>query len=164
MYSIEKEEGYPLAIFDSYMAMLSGSVDSNQYRRLYVNGGGGIIDIIGDGDLACALFVSSILMHFRLMQGGMHTTVDWTIKDLALDSGWYEIDTVVPGSVIVWAEKICTDGMNHRHIGFFMGDDKAISNDAKKRTPQLHHYTFGEQEGKPLRKIEALYFHRDLEK
>lgn len=163
MHSIEKEEGHPLAVFDSYMAMLWGSVDSNQYRRAYVDVGGRRIDVIGDGDLACALYVSALLSLFRLMQGGIHTTVTGTIEDL-VDSGWYEDKALQPGSVIIWAEKLCTDGLQHRHIGFFMGDDLAISNDARKRSPQVHHYTYGEQVGRPVRVIEAIYFHKALKK
>ena len=164
MHSILEEEGHPVAILDSLLAMIRQSVGSYQYRTLFVRTSGQkAVDVIGDGDLACALYVSALLSLFRLMHGGIHTTVAWTIKDL-MDSGWYEDNALQPGSVIIWAEKLCTDGLHHRHIGFFMGDDLAISNDPRNRSPQVHHYTYGEQDGQPVRVIEAIYFHEALKK
>lgn len=163
MHSILQEEGRPLALLTSYMAMIRNSVGSHQYRKLFVEDSDREVDVIGNGDLACAFFVSALLSFFNLTKGGGHTTVDMTIADL-LDSGGYEITKLCPGSIIVWARKLCTDGVQHRHIGFFIGDDQAISNDAKKRSPQRHHYTYGERFGHPVRKIEAIYFHPLLEK
>lgn len=164
MHSILEEEGRPLALLPSYLEMIRSSVGSHQYRMLFVKDAyGNAVDVIGDGDLACAFYVSSILSLFNLIKGGVHTTVDMTIADL-LDSGWYEVPKLHPGSVIVWAKKLCTDGIQHRHIGFYVDRNQGISNDAEQHSPQSHHYTYGDQGGRPTRRIEALYFHPLLEK
>ncbi len=84
MKTIHKEEGYPLAFFKTYFAMIQGSVGSNQYRHLYVQTVIGPRDVIENGDLACAYFVSSILTLFRLTKGRVHTTVNETIRDLEM--------------------------------------------------------------------------------
>ena len=49
------------------------------------------------------------------------------------------------------------DDEEHKHIGFYDGNNEAISNDSKSGTPQKHHWTYGEKDGKPVRKIIAVY-------
>ncbi len=162
MYSILQEEGRPLALLPSYLSMIRSSVGSWQYRTLFVEDLHGAVDVIDNGDLACAFFVSSLLSLFSLIKGGVHTTVDVTVADLH-KSGWYESGHLRAGSVIVWAKKLCTDGIQHRHIGFYLDHELAVSNDPKRRSPQAHHYTYGERDDQPIRKIEAVYFHPSLE-
>jgi hypothetical protein len=155
MYSIYTEEGHQLALLDTYLAMILGSVGSAQYRRLFVQKPEGAHDVIGDGDLACAYFVSSILTLCGLIRGGVHTTVDMTVHDL-LVSGWVE-GTVQEGAVLIWAPKLCTDGTCHRHIGFSVGREMAVSNDAARGYPAVHHNTYEES-----RVIEAVYIHKKI--
>jgi hypothetical protein len=156
MRTIRTEEGYPLALRDTYLAMIRGSVGSNQYRKLYIKRPDGICDVIGDGDLACAYFISSILTLCRLLKGGVHTTVTSTINDLVA-SGWKEAQDFKEGSVVVWGPKLCTDGLLHRHIGFYIGEEKAVSNVARVRKPAIHHITYND-----TREIEKIYFHDKL--
>lgn len=157
MKSILSEEGYPLALMPTYLAWIEGSVGSRQYRKCFVDRRSGPFDVIGDGDLACALYVSAILKLFNLTQGGVHTTVTETVLDLT-DSGCPQIDDVRPGAIIVWGKKLCTDGLHHRHIGFSLGGDRAVSTCPKVRTPIEHHFTYGEVDGRPVRPIEAIFF------
>lgn len=161
MKTILKEEGFPLALFESYLALINGSIGSHLFRVLYVRTPRGPHDVINNGDLACAYYVSSILTLCNLTQGGVHTTVTETILDLE-HSGWRNIITPKPGAVVVWESKLCDDGAYHRHIGFVTSPKKAISNRPNQRHPASHHLTFGLKTSPSFRKIEALYFHDDL--
>lgn len=162
MKTIHKEEGYPLAFFETYLAMIFGSVESNQYRHLYVRTRSGPEDVIGNGDLACAYFVSSILTLFRLTKGRVHTTVNETIRDLEM-SGWKKIPSPRPGCIVVWGKKLRRRGPGHRHIGFFVGDDSVVSNNAALGSPKLHLLFERDDLGRPIRKVESYYSHPRLE-
>lgn len=115
-------------------------------------------DILHNGSVSCAYFVSNILKQFNL------TTV-WRanvpkVMDDLLDKWWTSIDPHTPAQDIpVWSilvrewsygetyEKI------HRHIGFYIWDETAISNNSVHFTwladawlvPVEHHYTYNGQ-------------------
>lgn len=162
MKTILREEGFPLALFPTYMAMIRGSVHSEQYHRLFVDTPDGPKDVIGNGDLACAYFVSAILVLCELTQGGVHTTVTETLADLVA-SGWYPIEVPREGCIVVWGEKLCTDGVRHRHIGFCTGVDEAISSRPKDGGLRRHPLIETDVSGQVVRPIESLYSHSRLE-
>ncbi len=159
MKSVPKEEGHPLALLDTYLAMIEGSTGSALFRKLFVHRHDGTHDVIGNGDLACAFFVSSILTLCRLTRGGVHTTVDETLRDME-KSGWKEISKPEPGAVVVWGvKKSDTDGLMHRHIGFCTSETLAVSTSAKRRSPQLHHINGLTTEDGSERPVVAFYMH-----
>lgn len=161
---LEEERGRPLALRETYLAMIRGSVGSNQYRHLFVKEQNGRLDdVIGDGDLACAYFFSSILTLCHLLKKGPHVNVTETITDM-LASGWKQTDKLEIGAAIVWGKKLCTDGIYHRHIGFYLNRQTAVSNCSKAKTPVRHHRTFGFEKWSeaPVRPIEAIFFHDAL--
>lgn len=104
------------------------------YRNYYVNG----IDILKDGRLSCAKFVSEILFKFGMI-ASPHATVLSTIKDL-ISSGWVfsKISSITSGDIIVWEK----NQAGHFHIGFYVGNKEAISNDRDKRFPIKHSYDY----------------------
>ncbi len=166
MKSVSLEEGWPLATLPTLLAMVKNSVGSNQYLSLYIdmtqNAAVKYFDVIETGRFACAFYASSILTLVNLMNDGVHTTVAETEKDL-LQSGWYPIAAPMPGAVIVWADKMASDGKPHLHIGFYLGDDMAVSTDGKTGTVTKHHMTYGTKgDGSPAREIKAVYFHDKL--
>lgn len=162
MYTIVVEEGATLALLPSYLAMIEASIGSRQYQRLYVEKGEVNIDVIDDGSFACAFFVSSVLTLFNLTKGGVHTTVTQTERDL-IESDWCLIESPEPGCVVIWKEKLCSDGVLHRHIGFALDETRAVSTDPVMRTPQSHHLTYGcHKDNTPFRSIVALYLHPKL--
>lgn len=131
-----------------------------------MQGSNGPTYVIMNGDLACAYFVSSILTLCDLTKGGVHTTVDETVLDIEA-SDWRKISEVKPGAIIVWSAKLSTDGLKHRHIGFALANNMAISNISEKRVPGIHHITYGEEgtstyQNSTYRAIESIYFHPDL--
>lgn len=152
-----------LEIFLSYTKAIENSIGSNLFRNLYFRIEGEVIDVLDDGDLSCAIYVTTILYIFGLIKE-RHTTVVATIDDI-LRSGWYEIKDARKGSLILWGYKKKDDGTQgkHKHVGFFINDDIAISNDSSTRVVTKHHPTFGTfSNGKAKREILAYYWNDKL--
>lgn len=162
MQTILKEEGYPLALLESYMAMVEGSVGSAQWRHLYVRREEDALDVIDDGDLACAYYVSSILHTFNLIDGGVHTTVVEIEHDL-LQSGWSLVEEPCPGAIVFWGEKMGDDGRVHRHLGICTSDCMAVHHDAKTKSPKREPIWSLVDHSGNQRPVEKFYFHPLLE-
>ncbi len=153
---MSKEVKPILMIKDSYPTLIKNSVGANFWRNLYLKINGGQQDILQDGELSCAFFVSSVLLTLGLIKE-IHTTVKGALADMKI-TGWQEIKKLKLGSVLVWEEKF-----GHRHLGFFMGSQIAISNRSSLRKPGRHHITFGvKKDGSPRRKIIKILWHKKL--
>jgi hypothetical protein len=139
----------------SLLAIVENSVkggDNYLFRNLYADGDGKEIDILENGSNSCAAFVSWILLALELIEKP-HATVTSAEKDL-LNSGWKEISELKKGAILVWEQQ-----NGHRHIGFYVGDNKAISNDSQgSGFPWLHDVTYNSS-----RKIEKILWHSDLD-
>jgi len=146
--------------FKTYIDAIQKSVGSNLFQTVFANVEGKRKDITSGGRYSCATHVSSILLWFGLLKE-RHTGVDGLLIDM-IDSGWYEIDKPKVGCVLRW-ENLSKNESENEHVGFFVGQEKAISNNAESRIPEKHHYTFGEEKGGPARKIEAIYWHPKLD-
>ncbi len=152
-----------LALLPSYLAAIRNSVGSNLFRNEYYLIEGKIIDVLDDGDLSCAVFVTAILYLFDLI-GERHTTVKQTLLDLKA-SGWYEIKEPKAGAIIHWGFKKKDDGTQgkHHHVGFYIDSESAISNDSDTRVVVKHHPTYGTFEsGETRRDILAYYWNDKL--
>jgi len=66
-----------------------------------------------------------------------------------------EIKKPKKGSVLVWEKAQFEDDGLHGHIGFYIGNKKAISNDYKTGCPAEHNYQF--------RKIESIWWHSKID-
>ncbi len=163
MQTILTEEGAPVAYLETLLAMIEGSIGSNQYLRLFVYDSEKRTtrDVIENGRFPCAFFASAMLKVLSLIQKDTHTMVTHTIEDL-IGSGWYQIDQFRRGAVIVWGPKVASDGNPHKHIGFYVGENMAVSTDGVTGVPTKHHVTYGIEDGLPVRTIEALFFHEKL--
>lgn len=160
----DQEQTKPaLDLFASYMAAVENSVGSNLFRNLYFKIKGESIDVLEDGDLSCAVFVTSLLYLFDLIEE-KHTTVNGTIEDIE-KFGWYKITEPKKGAIILWGFKKKDDGTQgkHRHVGFYIDEETAISNDSDSRVVWKHHPTYGTfPNGETKRDIQALYWHDKL--
>jgi hypothetical protein len=143
-------------IFETYLAVIKNSVGSNLFKNFYAEINGEKTDITKNGELSCAFYTSSILALFKLIKE-IHTTVDSTVKDLKM-SKWESIKTPKIGSVVVWEKINFGKSGIHKHIGFYIGDKKAISNSSQKGYPIEHHFTF-----RAKRKIETFLWHLALD-
>jgi len=134
--------------YQNYLAMIKASQGSKIFRRLYVLENGKKKDILKNGRFSCAYYVSSILKIFDLISKP-HATINGTTKDM-LKNGWRITKTLKQGNVLVWEEK-----SDHQHLGFCLGNNKAISNSHKKGVPALHHFTYNNK-----RKIIQILTHK----
>lgn len=155
MNNLTEEKPVPI-LKDNYLAMVEGSVGSEAFRHFYAIIGGEKRDITKKGRLSCAYFVSSILKIFNLISG-LHLTVTGTVKDLKR-SGWIMIgqSRAPRGAVIVW-ESVKDQNESHRHIGFCLGRNLAVSNDSKTGKIAKHHLTFQNK-----RRIESIWQHKAI--
>ena len=149
---------------ETYLAVIENSVSSKTWQHLYAIINGQKTDIMRNGDLSCAFFVSSILTQFNLIEK-IHGTVAGTIFDLE-KSGWQKLKkiptAIKPGSVLVWEAKIGKTGESHKHIGFYLGNDQTVSNSSKTGQIAKHHFTFGSKTGQPMRAIESVWVNKKL--
>jgi len=139
-------------LLDSHLALIKNSVGSRMFRTLIARVNGKRQDILRKGDLSCAFFASSVLAIPRLIRSA-HLTVDGTIKDMR-QHGWRRIRRVRLGAVLVWEKQ-----NGHKHIGFYVGNRRAVSTSSTKRIVHRHHWTF---DGK--RKIIGMYWHKKFSK
>ncbi len=153
-----------LDVFHSYIAAIEGSLGARLFRREFYIIDGECVDVLQDGDLSCATFVTSVLYLFNLITR-RHTTVNGTVDDL-MASGWYEIQKPKQGAIILWGFKKKDDGTQgkHRHVGFYIDTETAISNSSEARVPVRHHPTYGAfPGGEPQRDVLAYYWHPKLD-
>ncbi len=96
------------------------------------------LDYLNKGRLACAMFVSSVLFDFGLI-AEKHAIVRVVVHNLRL-FGWKKVglEDVEPGDIIIWEK----NKSGHYHIGFYVGDNSAISNSWKERVPVKHDIEF----------------------
>jgi hypothetical protein len=152
-----------LALLPSYLAAIKHSVGTELFRSLYFHIDSQVVDVLDDGDLSCAHYLSSMMYMFGLIPE-RHTTVKSTIEDMQV-AGWHRIPEPRPGAVIHWDFKKKDDGTQgaHHHLGFYIDAETAISNSSDTRIIVAHHPTYGSFEnGEPRRDILAFYWHDSL--
>lgn len=150
-------------LLKNYLAMIGNSLGAKMFRNYFLEINGQEKDILEDGRLSCAVFVSSILILCGLIEGpprGPHSVVKSLIKNLE-DSGWKKIRQPRPGAVVIW-EPMKIGERTNDHAGFFWEKDEAISNRIEMFAPVKHHWTYGTKNGQPVRKVTAVYWHSKL--
>jgi hypothetical protein len=144
-----------ILFYQTYLSVIRNSVQSHLFRDLYALVNGRTKNITKKGQLSCAFFVSSILKIFGLIDE-LCPTVHGLMKNLE-KSGWRRVEKPRPGAIIIWQAEKFSDGSVHKHSGFYLGKNMAISNSFKERCPIIHHLTFNKK-----RKIEAIYWNFKL--
>jgi len=143
--------------YDSYIKMIKNSVGTKMFRNLYLEIDNKKIDATKNGNFSCAFFVSNILLIWGLISNG-HANVLNTIKDMK-KNGWKKIskDKIRPGDVIVWDKRVSSDGLEHYHNGFYIGNKKAISHNDTKKSPIIHNWKTYINGNGQKKKIIAVY-------
>jgi len=134
-----------LPLKKNYLKLIENSVGSKMFRDCFDKNK----NLTESGRLSCAFFVSSVLYLCGLIPK-VHLSVKGVLKDMK-KAGWFEIKHLKKGSVILWEKR-----EGHYHLGFYIGNKKAISNSSKKKTPIVHHFIY---QG---RKIEKIFWHKKL--
>ena len=143
----------------SYLKMLENSVGTKLFQNFYVYQGKKRLDATEEGRLSCAFFVSFILNNFGLLKNS-HLTIQSTLKDMK-NSGWFKIKKPRKGAVLVWEERKDKRGI-HQHIGFYVGNQQAISNNSRQKIPARHHWTYGKRGSKSYRQALAILWNKKL--
>ncbi len=125
-------------LIKKYISYAKKSIGSEKFRHYLVIKNNKKIDILGNGKLSCAKFVSEVLLKYKLIKQA-HVNVLSSVRDMK-NSGWKKknINDLEIGDVIVWEK----NKSKHYHIGFYIGDKRAISNSERLRSPQEHHFTY----------------------
>lgn len=142
-----------ILIKESLLTMIENSVGSNMFRTLCADKDGQVVDILENGEVSCANFVSTLLHRFQLITLP-HATVTGLIRRLELEQ-WLAVDAPEPGDVIIWEAIAQASDELHLHCGFYVGEGMAVSNDYRTGVPVRHHYT----DELPGRGIVAVYRH-----
>jgi hypothetical protein len=135
----------------TYLQVIRNSVGTKMFRNWYLKTPDeGEFDAMRDGEDSCAFYVSSVLKIFDKVSA-IHGTVESTIKDLE-KTGWQKVSELKAGDVLVWeAQKF--SNRDQAHIGFYIGDNKAVSTSWTKKTVVEHDKNFDGQN----RHIEQTY-------
>jgi len=145
--------------YQNYLETIKASEGSKMFRNFYVLNDNKKRDILKDGQLSCARYVSSILKLSDLISE-THATISGTIKDI-LKNGWKPTKKLIPGNILIWEEATTSRDEVHSHIGFYLGADKAISHSDKTRLPEIHYFTYNKnKKGEPKRRIIQILTHR----
>ncbi len=117
----------------NYMYIIRAAVGTHMFRHTYVlnKTTGKVIDTAEGGGNACAYVASSIMTLVGLIDHP-HSTVITTLEKMK-EAGWYEIKEPKPGAVVHWPVQ---DG--HAHLGFYLGNNKYMSNYSEKFMPATH--------------------------
>lgn len=149
--------------FETYLSVVKGNVGSSAYSHLWARIGGKKKDIVDGGRLSCAFFVSFVLRAYGFTNS-LRASVPGMVKELEA-SGWQKTKKFLPGSVLVWEDKLDKrSGERHSHVGFYIGKNRAISNDGDKGVIKEHHFTYGKRKGLPIRKVVAIYWKPEIAK
>jgi hypothetical protein len=145
----------------TYLAVIASCKNITMFQRIYFFDGKKNINIVANGRLSCAAFVSYVLKLFALISAP-HVTVKSTLIDLK-NNGWYKIKRPKPGAIIHWSAGPSSN--KHEHLGFCLNGGLAISNSSKKHCPIIH--SLKKQKEKPApgrsqRAIKAFYWHKKL--
>lgn len=146
-------------ILETLMEVLKKSVGTKMFQTIWTGVNSQKKDITEQGELSCAFYVSSILSMFGLIDRA-HATVTGTVEAMER-AGWKKSKILKPGVIIVW-DRPRDNSHNHTHIGFYIGNNKAISNSSNTKCPAIHHYTFGSENVKSFRNVISLYKHEKL--
>ncbi|MDX1607926.1 MAG: hypothetical protein R3251_01840 [Candidatus Spechtbacterales bacterium] len=141
-------------LFDTYIETIKKSVGTKMFQSVYALVDGKKKDVAENGVYSCANYASSLLVIFDLIES-RHATVKSTIKDME-KSGWEKIRKPKIGAVIIWEPWERSD---RHHIGFYIGDDKAISTESDNDgVPHKHHWTYSDK-----RPVKSIWWHKKLE-
>jgi len=160
-YSIKNQFNIVLMKKENFLLSIRNSIGTQLFRSYFDKEGN---DVLKDGDLSCAYYMSSIMLLHNLLDRA-HFTVPGTLEAME-KSGWYKIQKLKVGCIVVWGS-VHQNGADHKHLGVYIGEGQAISNRSSLGMPGEHplHYSGLDKDRK--RKpapILAYYWHPAFDK
>jgi hypothetical protein len=145
-------------LFKNYLTFIKNSVSTKLFQNFYVEINEEEKDVLAGGEISCAIFVSNILHMFPSLNliRSPHLTIESTIKDM-ISCNWYEIEDLKVGAVILWEGVNFENTGMHKHVGFYIGESRSISNSDKMKMPVEHDIIFDK-----TRKIEKIFWNDNL--
>lgn len=144
----------------NFLLHFQNSIGSQLFRNYFVEDK----DVLENGDLSCAYYVSSILVLHGLIDRP-HFTVPGTLYSME-KAGWTQINHLKKGCIVVWGS-VHQNGADHKHLGVYIGDQQAISNRSSLGMPGEHplHYSGLDKDGnKKKAPVLAYYWHSAFDK
>jgi hypothetical protein len=143
----------------TYLQMIRNSVGSAMFRNWYIHTSEqGEFDAMKDGEDSCAFYVSGVLRIFNKVRS-IHGTVESTTRDLE-EFGWQKVHNANPGDVLVW-EALQFGDKSQKHIGFYVGEGRAVSTSWKQKKVVEHDMNFGGEKRKIVRIYRLEDWHND---
>jgi hypothetical protein len=157
----------------NYLAMIRNSAkgENHMFRNFFITLDGVERDALSDGALGCGVLVTSILyLQNSTLEylkkpkwiSFTHASVVATEKDLE-QNGWFLVPDLREGAIITWeareGREVPVYGTMHPHMGFYIGNERAVSNGSNTTLmPEEHHATYN-----GTRKIERIWWHPSLD-
>jgi len=115
---------------ETFLKMVENSVGCKLFNSLIMKKEGKVVDILGDGDVSCATFTSSILFLNRFLPE-QKATVPGLEKVLSESDKFIEISMTdfspKKGDIVFWESIMGDDGIGHTHVGFVLNETEAVS-------------------------------------
>lgn len=147
------DENLEKLVKETYLKMIENAEGTRLFNSAFVKNKKTeeVIDVLNDGELSCAFFVSSILTLVGLSKRP-HSTVKTVFKELVESEQWELInDSPLPGDVVVWEKVTFEDGTENEHIGFCLDAKTAVSTSYLEKKVVKHSIDFDSK-----RKIEKI--------
>lgn len=153
----------------NYLVMIQNAAqgENHLFRNFFITLDGVERDALKGGALGCGTVASSILylqnssLDFLKQPrwiSFVHANVPAVEKDME-ENGWRQVNDLREGAVITWEPKPGADGTPHLHMGFYLGNDLAMSNGSNSTLmPKVH--PVNADEG---RKIVRIWWHPALD-
>ena len=99
---------------DNFCKLIENSLGSNQFRNYCLDG----VDVLEDGNLSCAFFVSSVLVLAGYLPRISFTVVgvEAQLNGLLDVFESIQVTDIQPGDILFW--NTSPQSQNHKHIGF----------------------------------------------
>lgn len=121
--------------------MIENSIGSRLFSSLFVTfeDGGDTADILNDGELSCAFFVSSLLTLAGVMEKPCATVKKLT-ELITNDPLWVRVEEAdaTVGDVVIYKKVIFEDETEHAHIGLALNEDEVVSTSYEKKEVVRH--------------------------
>ena len=148
---------------ETYLKMIENSPGTKIFNSIFALVGDDKKDILENGGLSCATFVSNILFINGLLPQ-QRTTVNSLEKDLLASESYEQISPLdyIPeaGDIVIWEKIKFKNDTEHRHVGYILNEQEAISTSGIEKGVCRHNIYRNMEESEKNRRIEKIFRYR----